>query len=39
VHLGGEDDVVAPPAGERLADDLLRLAASVDVRRVDEVDA
>jgi len=38
VHLGGEDDVLAPAAGERLADDLLRLAARVDVRGVDEVD-
>ena len=26
VELGGEDDVVAPAAGERLADDLLGLA-------------
>ena len=38
VDLGREDDVVAPAAGERLADDLLRLAARVDVSGVDEVD-
>ena len=38
VDLRGEDDVVAPPAGERLADDLLGLAARVDVGGVDEVD-
>ena len=38
VHLGREDDVVAA-ARERLADDLLRLAARVDVGGVDEVDA
>ena len=38
VELRREDDVVAPPAGERLADDLLRLAARVDVGGVDEVD-
>src|SRR5690606_21400361 len=35
--LGGEHDVVAA-ALEGLADDLLRLAAGVDVGRVDEVD-
>jgi hypothetical protein len=39
VHLGREHDVVAPAAGECLADDLLRLPACVDVGRVDEVDA
>ena len=39
MHLGGEHDVVAAAAGERLADDLLRLAARVDVGGVDEVDA
>src|SRR3954454_18574929 len=38
VDLGGEEDAVAPPAGQRLADDLLGLAARVDVRGVDEVD-
>ena len=38
VELGGEDDVVAPAAGERLADDLLGLALPVDVGGVDEVD-
>ena len=38
VHLGREDDVVAA-AGERLADDLLRLAGGVHVGGVDEVDA
>ena len=38
VHLGREHDVVAP-AFERLADDLLGLAARVDVGGVDEVDA
>ena len=40
VELGGEDDVVAPVVGgQRLADDLLGLAARVDVGGVDEVDA
>ena len=39
VELGGEDDVVAAAAGERLADDLLGLAVPVDVGGVDEVDA
>ena len=39
VDLRREHDVVAPAAGERLADDLLRLAARVDVGGVDEVDA
>src|SRR5215218_10028744 len=38
VELGAEDDVVAAPAGERLADDLLGLALAVDVGGVDEVD-
>ena len=38
VQLCGQDDVVAP-AGERLADDLLRFAGGVDVGRVDEVEA
>ncbi|HEY5294483.1 MAG TPA: hypothetical protein VIJ70_03310 [Gaiellaceae bacterium] len=38
VHLGREHDGVAAPF-EGLADDLLRLAARVDVGRVDEVDA
>jgi len=38
VELGGQDDVVAAAAGERLADDDLRLALRVDVRGVDEVD-
>lgn len=37
VDLRGEHHVVAP-AGERLAGDLLRLAARVDVGGVDEVD-
>ena len=37
VHLAREHDVVAAP-GERLADDLLRLALRVDVGGVDEVD-
>ena len=37
VDLGGEHDVVAA-ALQRLADDLLRLAARVDVGGVDEVD-
>ncbi len=37
-ELGGEHDVVAP-ALERPADDLLALAAAVDVGGVDEVDA
>ena len=37
-ELGGQDDVVAPAAGERLADDLLGLALAVDVGGVDEVD-
>ncbi len=39
VELRGEDYVVAPAAGERLADDLLRLALAIDVGGVDEVDA
>src|ERR671910_705928 len=39
VELRGEDYVVAPAAGERLADDLLGLARPVDVGGVDEVDA
>ena len=39
VELGGEDDVVAPAAGERLADDLLGLTRPVHVGGVDEVDA
>jgi hypothetical protein len=39
VELRGEDDVVAPAAGERLADDLLGLARPVHVGGVDEVDA
>jgi hypothetical protein len=38
VDLGREDDVVAAAAGERLGDDLLGLAARVDVGGVDEVD-
>ena len=38
VELRGEDHVVAPAAGERLADDLLGLALAIDVGRVDEVD-
>ena len=37
VELGGQDDVVAA-TGERLADDLLRLALAVHVGGVDEVD-
>ena len=37
VHLGGQHHVVAP-ALQRLADDLLGLAARVHVRGVDEVD-
>jgi hypothetical protein len=39
VDLGGEHDVVALAAGERLADDLLGLTPRVDVGRIDEVDA
>ena len=39
VHLRGEHDVVAPPARQRLPDDLLGLPARVDVGGVDEVDA
>src|SRR5215217_4819515 len=38
VDLGGQDDVVALPVRERLAHDLLRLAARVHVGGVDEVD-
>jgi plasmid stabilization system protein ParE len=37
-RLGGEHHVVAASL-ERLADDLLRFAVAVRVRRVDEVDA
>ena len=36
--LGCQHDVVAPSAGERLAHDLLRLTAGVDVGSIDEVD-
>jgi hypothetical protein len=39
VDLAGEHHVIALPAGEGLADDLLRLAGGVDVGGVDEVDA
>jgi hypothetical protein len=38
VKLGGKDDRVAPAVGQRLAHDLLRLPARVDVGGVDEVD-
>ncbi len=38
VHLGREDDLVAPAVREGLADDLLRLAPGVDIGGVDEVD-
>jgi len=38
VELGGQDDVVAPPAGERLAHDLLGLAPRVDIGGVYEID-
>jgi len=38
VHLGREHDVVAPAAGQRLADDDLGLAFRVDIGGVDEVD-
>src|SRR4051812_14372559 len=38
VHLCCEHDVVAPAPGQRLADDLLGLAARVHVGGVDEVD-
>ena len=38
VDLRGEEDALASSAGERLADDLLRLPARVDVGGVDEVD-
>ena len=37
-ELGREDVRVARPVGEHLAEELLRLAARVDVRGVDEVD-
>jgi len=37
-HFRREYDGVAPAAGERLADDLLRLPVRVDVRGVDEID-
>jgi hypothetical protein len=39
VELRSEHHVLAPAAGERLADDLLGLAARVHVGGVDEVDA
>ena len=39
VELGGEDDLVAPAAGERPADELLGLARPIHVGGVDEVDA
>src|SRR5260370_18983271 len=38
MHLGREHDVVTPAAGQRLADDDLRLTLRVDVGSVDEVD-
>jgi hypothetical protein len=38
MELGGQHDLVAA-ALERLADDLLRLPAGVDVGGVDDVDA
>jgi hypothetical protein len=38
VHLGGQDHVLAPAAGQRLAHYLLRLAPRVHVGGVDEVD-
>jgi hypothetical protein len=38
-HLRGKDVRVARPAGEHLAEELLRLPARVDVGSVDEVDA
>jgi hypothetical protein len=38
VELGSQYDVVAAAAGERLADDDLRLALRVNVGGVDEVD-
>src|SRR6185437_16849725 len=37
-ELRGEDVRVAGAAGDHLAEELLRLAARVDVRGVDEVD-
>jgi hypothetical protein len=37
--LGGEDDVVAPSAGQCLADDGFGFAVRVGVRGVDEGDA
>ena len=39
VELGGEHDVVAPAAGQRLADDAFGLTRRVDVGGIDEVDA
>ena len=36
--LGREHDTVTAACGQRLADDLLRLPAGIDVRRIDEVD-
>jgi hypothetical protein len=39
MELRREDHVVATAAGQRLADDLLRLAGRVHVGGVDEVDA
>jgi hypothetical protein len=38
VRLAGQDDVVAPAAGQRLADDQLRLAARVRIGSVEEID-
>jgi hypothetical protein len=38
VHLGRQHHVLAAPPFERVADDLLGLAAGVDVRGVEEVD-
>ncbi len=39
VDLGGQDDVVASAAGQRLTNDRLRFTLGVDVSCVDEVDA
>jgi hypothetical protein len=38
VRLAGQDNVLAPPADQGLADDLLGFPRRVDVGRVDEVD-
>ena len=39
MDLRCQDDVLVPPTGKGLANDLFRLALGVDVSGIDEVDA